>query len=188
MKRMYDSTHKRSRWLGALLCILPLLLAAPPVPAGMGIYQEPDDFIRETFAGQPPAPTALWLTANLREPVAEILGHAPAVMRLRYWRQGGRTAWIVEEIGKEKPITTGIVVDDGRIERVKVLVFRESRGWEVRHDFFTDQFRQVSLNEDRELDRNIDSISGATLSVHAITRLARLALFLDGRIDKNEPA
>ena len=82
----------------------------------------------------------------------------------------------------------GIVVDDGRIERVKVLVFRESRGWEVRHDFFTDQFRQVSLTEDRELDRHIDSISGATLSVHAITRLARLALFLDGRIDKNESA
>lgn len=177
-----------ARWPAALFCMLPFLLAAPTVMAGMGVYQEPDDFIRETFAGQPPTPTALWITATLREPIAEILGHPPAVMRLRYWRQGDRTAWIVEEIGKEKPITTGIVVDKGRIERVKVLVFRESRGWEVRHEFFTDQFRQVSLTQDRELDRHIDSISGATLSVHAITRLARLALFLDGRIDKNESA
>lgn len=185
---MKHRSHGFARWPAALFCMLPFLLAAPTVMAGMGVYQEPDDFIRETFAGQPPTPTALWITANLREPIAEILGHPPAVMRLRYWRQGDRTAWIVEEIGKEKPITTGIVVDKGRIERVKVLVFRESRGWEVRHEFFTDQFRQVSLTEDRELDRHIDSISGATLSVHAITRLARLALFLDGRIDKNESA
>jgi hypothetical protein len=59
-----------------------------------------------------------------------------------------------------------------------VLIFRESRGWEVRHDFFTDQFKGVTLNDDRELDLPIDNISGATLSVRALTRLARLALYL----------
>jgi len=30
-----------------------------------------------------------------------------------------KTVWILDEIGKEKPITVGIVVDDGKIERVK---------------------------------------------------------------------
>lgn len=161
---------------------------APAVAVAMGVYQPPEDFLAEAFAGSPPPPKALWLTAELREQVTDILGHPPAKMRLRYWRQGGRTAWIVEEIGKEKPITTGIVIDDGRIEKVKVLIFRESRGWEVRHDFFTDQFRQAALGSDRRLDRSIDGISGATLSVKAITRLARMALYLDARLDRDEPA
>lgn len=154
----------------------------------MGVYQAPEDFLRETFGGQPPAPEAIWLTKDLRQAVTDILGHPPATMRLRYWRQGERTAWIVEEIGKEKPITTGIVIEEGRIELVKVLIFRESRGWEVRHDFFTDQFRQAGLDTQRQLDRNIDSISGATLSVSAITRLARMALYLNARVAGNESA
>jgi len=170
------------------LLILLLLVCLPLVVRAMGVYQAPDEFLKETFAGDPPPPEALWLTADLRETVADILGHPPATMRLRYWRDGGRTAWIVEEIGKEKPITTGIVIADGRIEKVKVLVFRESRGWEVRHDFFTDQFRQAGLNGDQQLDRSIDSISGATLSVHAITRLARMTLFLDSRVARDESA
>jgi hypothetical protein len=154
----------------------------------MGVYQAPDDFLREVFSGSPPASQVLWLTADLQHEVSVILGHPPATMRLRYWKQGDRTAWIVEEIGKEKPITTGIVVAAGRIESVKVLVFRESRGWEVRHSFFTEQFRRAGLAEDGRLDRTIDGISGATLSVSAVTRLARMVLYLDARMARNEPA
>ena len=40
-------------------------------------------------------------------------------------------AWILEEIGKSKPITMGFVVNAGAIEITRVLVFRESRGWEI---------------------------------------------------------
>lgn len=148
----------------------------------MGVYQAPEEFIEEAFTGEPPRPTALWITPALREPINDILGHPPSKMRLRYWRRDGRTAWVVEEIGKEKPITTGIVIDEGRIERVKVLVFRETRGWEVRHDFFTNQFEQVSLKKDLGLDRHIDGISGATLSVRALKKQARVALFLSQQV------
>jgi uncharacterized protein with FMN-binding domain len=102
---------------------------------------------------------------------------------MRYWTRDHRSAWILEEIGKEQPITTGIVVQGGRIERIKVLIFRESPGWEVRHDFFTEQFKAAGLTEKHGLDRHIDGISGATLSVRALTRLARLALFLDHQIE-----
>ncbi len=100
------------------------------------------------------------------------------MLRLRYWGRDGRTAWILDEIGKEEPITTGIVVNGRAIEEVKVLIFRESRGWEVRHPFFTDQFKGARLGHDDQLDRHIDGISGATLSVRALKRLARVALFL----------
>ena len=103
-------------------------------------------------------------------------------MRIKYWREGGRTAWILEEIGKYEPITAGFIVDSGKLAEIRILIYRESHGWEVRYPFFTDQFRGLELNENRRLTGPIDGISGATLSVSSITRLAALALFLDARV------
>jgi hypothetical protein len=102
-------------------------------------------------------------------------------LRIRYWGEGSRTAWVLEEIGKVKPITVGLVINDDRLEKIRVLAFRESRGWEVRYPFFTDQFTGIGLNDDKQLNRSIDGISGATLSVRALEKLARLALYLHSR-------
>ena len=54
---------------------------------------------------------------------------------------------------------------------------------EVRYDSFARQFTDTKLLTDTlELDRNIDNISGATLSVRAVTKLARLALLLHNSV------
>ena len=124
----------------------------------------------------------MWVSGDVRERVQQILGHSPGSLRVRYWLQGERTAWILEEIGKTEPITTGIVVDKGAIVRVEVLIYRESRGWEVKYPSFTKQFNGATLTALSELDRQIDGITGATLSVRALTRLARMALYLDARV------
>lgn len=161
------------------LTVLLSLLAAEQATA-RGIYQQPGAFVREVFAGAAPAPKVLWLTEALQADLTRILGHRYPAMRLRYWREGARSAWILDEIGKEELITAGIVANAGKIELVKVLVFRESRGDEIRYPFFTRQFHGAALAQDAELDRSIDGISGATLSVRALKKLARLALYLDG--------
>ena len=83
----------------------------------------------------------------------------------------------LEEIGKEKLITMGFIVSNDELEKLRVLAFRESRGWEIKHQFFTDQFNKVRLQDDLQLDKTIDGISGATLSVRAAKKLARLALY-----------
>ncbi len=168
-----------------------LLLLATTVALAEQIFQTPRDFLAEVFAGTPPAPKTLWLTGAVRSRAEAILGHRPRGLRVRYWQDAGapeRTAWILEEIGKEQPITVGLVVRDGRIEQVKVLVFRESRGWEVQRPAFTAQFRDAQLDDENRLDRNIDGITGATLSVRALKKLARLALFLDGQVKRREQA
>ena len=143
-----------------------------------GVYQEPEAFLSETFSAQTPPPAIIWLTGERKVAVKELLGHDYSSLRVRYWREGKRSAWILEEIGKDQPITVGLVVNDGRLEHIKVLVFRESRGWEIRHPFFTEQFKDATL-ANNTLDRHIDGISGATLSVRAMKKLAILALYLD---------
>jgi hypothetical protein len=174
------------------LLLFSLTLINGSIASAGGVYQEPADFINQVFDDNPPKPDVLWLDKELKQQITEILDHKYKGLRVRYWSTTSnleqpttnRTAWILEEVGKEKPITTGIVINNEKIELVKVLVFRESRGWEVRHDFFTNQFKQISLKPNHQLDKSIDNISGATLSVRAINKLARIALLLDKKIHK----
>lgn len=166
-----------------LLTLLIVWGAILPAVARAEQYLSPDDFVASSF---PQMPTAkmLWLTPEHKTRLRAIFGHEFTGLRVRYWREGARTAWILDEIGKEQPITIGVTIADGKIEQVRILAFRESRGWEVRHGFFTDQFKGAHLTDssqapsDHSLDRNIDGITGATLSVRAVTRVARAALVL----------
>ena len=100
-------------------------------------------------------------------------------LRQRYWGDGRKNVWILEEIGKEELITAGFVLIDGRIDHVRVLAYRESRGQEVRQSAFLQQFKDAKLARGNRLDREIDSIAGATLSVGAMERMGRLALYFD---------
>lgn len=158
------------------LALLILALAAAVVHGQ--VYQEPGAFVAEVF-GSAPAPKVLWLTREIQAQAAAILGHPPAQLRQRYWNEGRKSVWILEETGKEELITAGFVVVDGRIDHVRVLVYRESRGQEVRQGVFLKQFNDARLAQGNRLDRNIDGIVGATLSVGAMERMARLALYFD---------
>jgi len=167
-----------SKALAFLMLISAYALADSP-------YQSPEEFLGEAFAGSPPAPKVVWLRGAVKETAGEILGHAYPGIRIRYWGKDKRTAWILEEIGKTQPITVGIVVDAAGLESIRVLAFRESRGWEVRYPFFTDQFSGIQLTADNRLNRYIDGISGATLSVRALKKLTRLALYLHQQTEQD---
>lgn len=164
------------RYRFATLAVAFTLGIAGPVRGD--IYQEPDAFITEVF-GSKPAPKVLWLTKDIQAQAGAILGHAPAQLRQRYWSDAHRSVWILEEIGKEERITAGFVIADGHIDHVRVLAYRESRGGEVRYPLFLEQFKDAKLAQGERLDRRIDGIAGATLSVGAMERMARLALFFD---------
>lgn len=152
-----------------VLCLLSL---AGLVRADMTQEQ----FLTQSFAATPAPAQMLWLTPAVKQRAAAILDHAYPGLRVKYWAQGKRTAWVLDEIGKEQAITVGVVVEQGRIVQLQVLAYRESRGGEVRHGFFTRQFQNAALQPGDKLDRTIDGITGATLSVNALRRVARLAL------------
>ena len=147
------------------------------------VYQKPEEFLSHAF-GAKPETRHLILKGDLAADVKSILGHRYGKLRVPYWQQDCRSVWILEEIGKERPITTGFVVSPQGLEKVKVLVFRESRGWEVKHDYFSRQFTHAKLNS-HKLDRRIDNISGATLSVRAVTNISRMALLLHNHVTEN---
>ena len=147
------------------------------------VYLAPEAFLAEAFGTAPP-PTMLWITAEIQPDIEKILGHPPPRLRQRYWKDGAKTAWILEEIGKEEFITAGFIVANDRIEKARVLIYRESRGMEVRYPAFLKQFDGVQLQEKQRLSKRIDGIAGATLSVWAMERMARTALYFHRHVNK----
>lgn len=142
------------------------------------VYLAPEAFLKEVFS-EVPKPSILWVTAEVQGEATKILGYPPRKLRERYWAGEGKTAWVLEAIGKEELITAGFVVVGGKIERVRVLIYREPRGMEVRSPAFVQQFDGAGLDADHQLTRRIDGISGATLSFHSMRRMARQALYYD---------
>lgn len=161
-----------------ILIVLLLTLSLPALVFPASVYETQVEFLSRAFNESPPEPGLLWLSGERKSVVRQLLGHDYAALRLRYWCQAGRSAWILDEIGKELPITVGVIVEKNYIRNLRVLTYRENRGGEVATPAFTDQFNQAELEENNQLDVTIDGISGATLSVQALTRLAAVALFL----------
>lgn len=168
--------------------IAACLLAGLMLMAGTAAAEQYDllserDFLAAAFAGERPQAGKLRVTPELASELAAIFRHRFRDEKIRYWQAGPRTAWRLEEIGKEKPISIGVVVDNARLVSIAVLVYREGHGMEVAEPAFTAQFPGAALHDSDEernrLDRDIDNITGATLSVRAMTRTARAALLLD---------
>ena len=174
---MTDTPRARSisRWLSLFAAII--LSVIPGIAAAERPYLEPSEFVAAAFPGTTPQVRVLWITPEIRAEVIRILGHEPAQLRQKYWTDGQKTVWIFDEIGKEDAITAGFVVKDGHIEQTRVLIYRESRGGEIRYPSFVAQFQGAALGEGQYLNKHIDGISGATLSVNAMVRMAREALY-----------
>lgn len=160
-----------------LIILYSLCLAGMLSSYGEDVYLAPEDFIAQSFENTPEQ-KVLWLTTETKAGIRTVLGEDYPGLRIRYWQDGERTAWILEAIGKVKLITTGFLIEGDAMLEMRVLIYRESHGWEVRYPFFSNQFQGLQLNAKNKLNKGIDGISGATLSVNALTRLAKLALFL----------
>ena len=162
-----------------ILFIFLSCLTSLSLTAHAETYKKDEAFLAEVFHGKVPAPKHVWLREQLKKQVNDILMHPYAKLRVKYWMSNEQSAWILEEVGKEKPITTGVVINKhGKVSKVEILAFRESRGWEIKYPFFLKQFTNAGLKGNQQLDKNVDGITGATLSVRAVTKLARMALLL----------
>ncbi len=129
----------------------------------------------------------LWLTPQIQAQIQAILGHRYPKIRLPYWQHQNKNTfiWVLEEKGKDLPITVGIVIKDQKIDQLRILKFRESRGWEVKYPSFTQQFNHAQIKQN-QLSKQIDGISGATLSVNAVKKLAKLALILTHEVENKK--
>lgn len=168
-----------------VFALSPLASALPA--ANTSVYEKPSSFLKKHFKRIPKTQLRT-LSSTDQKALRKILGHSFALKKVRYWKDGDKTAWILEEIGKHEPITMGFITRSAKskagkevpsLSEIRVLIYRESHGSEVRHSFFTKQFRGATL-KGYKLNKKVDGIVGATLSVRALTKLSAAALYLSG--------
>jgi len=143
-------------------------------------FQTPDVFLAEMFNNQVPAPTVLNLDAKAQSEISAVFNRPFPSQRVRYWKDANKTVWVFDDIGKEGyvPTTSGFAVSNGAIETARILIYRESRGEQVAEPSFLNQLKGAKAAGNK-LSNKVDNITGATLSVQMMERMARTALTLD---------
>lgn len=178
---------QRKNWLDRLV-FMPVILVTgillfsmltPNLALAKGTYFTAQKLLAEVYGEIPGAPKTLWMNKQHKQEVMEYFDKPLRQVRVKYWEKDDRRFWILSEIGKEKPITFGIVTSQGSIERMEVMAFREVRGDEIRLPAYTAQYDNQSLNGKGRLQNNVDGISGATYSVRSMKKVARMALLFD---------
>ena len=128
------------------------------------------------LAAQNPAPPAAKVAAS----IARVFGSgtrvdtlqvdSAAVLRVSRADSLLGFAQVGNVLGKDQPITFLVAIDPGdRLKDVDILVYREPYGGEVAYEPWRRQFRGKTAGDSLRVGREIRSISGATISVHAVT-------------------
>ncbi|MDF1692422.1 MAG: FMN-binding protein [Zhongshania sp.] len=143
-------------------------------------FQTPDVFLAEMFNNNVPTPVVLNLDANAQSEISAVFNRPFPSQRVRYWKDASKTVWVFDDIGKEGyvPTTSGFAVSNGEIETARVLIYRESRGEQVAEPSFLNQLKGAKA-AGSGLSNKVDNITGATLSVVMMERMARTAITLD---------
>jgi H+/Na+-translocating ferredoxin:NAD+ oxidoreductase subunit G len=172
-------------WLAWVIYSLGTPLLAP---AQEGIFLKEDEAPKAVF----PEATSfdrkvIHSTEELKEKIRQRMGKTKTSL----WEESYVTfvarkgdmilgyAAIAEEIGKHRPITFIVGVGtDRKIRDVALMVYREAYGGEVKDRRFLQQYVGKSQNDPMLPYRDIQNISGATMSVEAIGRGSKKALAL----------
>lgn len=171
------------------LALLLLAAAAPAKTDEIGavqVYLSPEEgrakifpkavrFERAQHFLQPAAKAEL--VAELGRTFAE----DSLVVDLAYGKGGELLGYAIvsEEVGKFRPITFIVGIDlHFAVSGAAVLVYRESRGGQVRQPRFLRQYVGKDLGDPIRINRDIVNISGATLSVRSLNFGVRKVLAL----------
>src|SRR2546423_8337101 len=88
-------------------------------------------------------------------------------------------AVIQETIGKHRPITYIVgVTPQGKVFDVEIMVYRESKGSEVRRKRFNAQYEGKTAQDTISINKDIINITGATMSVRSVSAGVKRALVL----------
>jgi len=142
-----------------------------------------DNFLKSSLGVSTiPMHSYIILKDDIESGVSKILGDSYHLPVIKYWKVDNKIAFVLEAIGKHEFITTGFVVENDEISDVKVLVYRENYGYEIKYDYFLNQIIGNKIQNNGKLVKRLANISGATLSVNSMRRLSKLSLFLYSKI------
>ena len=147
----------------------------PDGPEAITVYLTQEQALQKAFPKADSIWSTLWTpTPAQRKKIERRLGWRLAeshfeIFEARTQNQHLGYAVVTEQIGLYKPITFLVKTNaEGKNDGVWIMVYRESRGDEVKRQRFLTQYKGKKATSPIRLNRDIIGVSGATLSVRAL--------------------
>lgn len=134
-------------------------------------YLSPEQAKQILWGDTPLAKFDVRLSAAQMQSIASASGTRVRSANLQAWKTADGGWFLIDQvIGKHENIDLAVaLMPDGKVKGIEVLAYRESYGDEVMNAKWRDQFRGKDHSATLRLDREIQNISGATLSCRHIT-------------------
>ncbi len=166
------------------ILIINLLIIANASIVSAKISVDEENFLKKIFNEDIPKKNRVIVKGDAKEEIKQIMGSKYKKRLFSYWKNDKNTIWILNSIGKYKPITAGFIIGECKIQNASVLTYREQHGYEIKYQSFLSRFNDMQSSNNK-LSKKVDNISGATLSVNSMKRMAKLALLLDKLSNEN---
>lgn len=170
----------RRQWLSPMV-----VLVAPAQVLGAEVFLKEDDAPKTMFAaGDSSVRKTVALTAAELEKLSLAIGRKVELSKYSYFevRVGAELLgriFLLDVVGQSQPISFAIAVKpDGEVHDVQVLVYREAHGDEIRDRRFRRQFTGKKVRDSLVFGKDIEAVSGATISSRAATFAVKKALGL----------
>jgi Na+-translocating ferredoxin:NAD+ oxidoreductase RnfG subunit len=165
--------------------VAAVMVANPPAALADQVFLKEASAAKEMFP-ESSASSRLEILLNDDETAAleKLLGRKVSLRKYAYWQvmkdaQLIGSIFVLEVMAQTYPITFAVAIDAYQSVRdVQVLIYREPRGEEIREKRFRAQFSGKKVSDPLQLGRDIDAISGATISSRSASYAAKKALGL----------
>lgn len=153
------------------VAVVPAAIFGPPVAGHGVVYLSVGEAQKAIFPTGAFTPSPVKLSAAQRQAIEKTSGVRQRSDEVKAWRVSGGGWFLVDDvIGKHEFITFAVGIDAaGAVRGVEILEYRETYGGEVRGAKWRAQFTGKTARDPLKLDRDIQNISGATLSSRHIT-------------------
>lgn len=152
------------------ILVIPVAAALAGSPAYAIVYLSVEQAQQLMFAGQTLTALPLALSAADIAAIERDSGVKVYPGSLRAWQAADGYFFTDSVIGKHDLIDYAVALSaDGKIRRIEILEYREAYGGEVRNEHWRAQFVGRHHGDAVRIGRDIQNISGATLSSEHLT-------------------
>ena len=146
-------------------------LALAPIAAHATVYLTLKQAQAQMLPEQKLTAVPLTLTAAQIDAIARDSGEKPLSPEVKAWKAADGSWFLLDQVvGKHEFITYAVTLDaSGAVKDIEILDYRETFGAQVREAAWRAQFTGKRHGQSLKLGKDVQNISGATLSSKHVT-------------------
>ena len=154
-----------------LLALAGVALIGAPIYAHAKIFVSADQAQKLIFPNKQFTKTPLLITEDVQDKMQSASSVSHPFKGDRVWRASDGSYFIVDEVvGKHEMITYAVGISPtGAVQGIEIMEYVESYGYEVADESWRKQFVGKTVEDPIKLKKDIENISGATLSSKHLT-------------------